>query len=293
VIKAKYDGIEQARLDKIASDEARVLRKAERRKKRDIRQKDFELEKYKDQIQRNVILRGEVVDVLQTNLSEYHGFLTNEKYIGAVGGQLQQVYYVIEEIFSKYPNDLKTYMEKQLEANDTSYFEKPNNLRELMQPEHLNALLMQYLKQMKNESFDLFLHPICQRFLDERETSYDDLTTLSEEDFVEFVTIFKGNKSRSHRQLREATVDGLLEFLLKVLAKQEISEKTKIKLDQIQGKVRLVPLPEGRIEEDFVETFEIDGEDGAAKEETVERAANVKHNSVVYIKVGQCELEDE
>jgi len=46
------------------------------------------------------------------------------------------------------------------------------------------------------------------------------------------------------------------------------------------------------IEEDCVETFDIEDE-GVMKEETVERAANVKHNSVVYIKVGQYELEDE
>lgn len=92
---------------------------------------------------------------------------------------------------------------------------------------------MLYMKAMKNESFDLFLHPIAQRFLDERECAYDDLTTLSEEDFAEFLKIFKGNKSKAHRQLNESTIDALLEFLLRVLAKHDISEKTKVKLDQI------------------------------------------------------------
>lgn len=91
---------------------------------------------------------------------------------------------------------------------------------------------MLYMKGMKNESFDLFLHPIAQRFLDERECAYDDLTTLSEEDFAEFLKVYKGNKSKAHRQLQnEATIDGLLEFLLKVLAKHDISDKTKVKLD--------------------------------------------------------------
>lgn len=200
VIKAKYAAIEQAKVDAVVAAQARVKRKADRRKAREVRQKDFELEKYKDQIQRNVILKGEVVEVLHTNLVEYHGFFSSEKYLGSLGGQLQQIHYVIEEISKKYPQGLKTYMEKKVEENvDSSYFEKPNNLRELLQPEHLEPLLMQYMKAMKNEAFELFLHPICQRYLDERETSYDDLTTLSDEDFVEFVKIYKGNKSKCHR----------------------------------------------------------------------------------------------
>lgn len=76
-------------------------------------------------------MKGEVVDVLNTNLVEYHGFLSNEKFIGSLGGQVQQLYYILDEIIKKYPHDLKTYMEKQLANSDTAYFEKPRNLREL------------------------------------------------------------------------------------------------------------------------------------------------------------------
>lgn len=71
------------------------------------------------------------MDVLHTNLVEYHGFLSNEKFIGSLGGQVQQLYYILNEIIKKFPHDLATYMKKQLENTDAAYFDKAHNLREL------------------------------------------------------------------------------------------------------------------------------------------------------------------
>lgn len=50
VIKARYAAIEQAKQDEIEAAKARVQRKKDRRLAREIRAKDLELEKYKDQI---------------------------------------------------------------------------------------------------------------------------------------------------------------------------------------------------------------------------------------------------
>lgn len=91
------------------------------------------------------------------------------------------MYYIIEEIIKKYPQGLKNYMQKKVENNDEDYFSRPNNLRELMLSEHLLPFLMMYLKHMTNESIDLFLHPLCVRYLDEIDCPYDDLSGLTGE----------------------------------------------------------------------------------------------------------------
>ena len=76
-----------------------------------------------------------------------------------------QIYYIIEEITNRYPEGLKIYMEKKIANNDEEYFNKPNNLRELLLSEHVMPFIMSYLKDMKNDSIDLVLHPLCVKFL--------------------------------------------------------------------------------------------------------------------------------
>ena len=89
VIKAKYQAIEQEKVDKKDAEKAKVIRKENRRIARDVRAKDLELDKYRDQIERNVIFKGEVVEVTKTNLVEMHGFFGKEMFLGSLGGQIQ------------------------------------------------------------------------------------------------------------------------------------------------------------------------------------------------------------
>jgi hypothetical protein len=56
-------------------------------------------------------------------------------------------------------------MEKKIQADDEDYFLRPNNLRELMLPDYLMPFLMSYLKEMKNESIEIMIHPVCKKFL--------------------------------------------------------------------------------------------------------------------------------
>ncbi len=69
-----------------------------------------------------------------------------------------QIYYILEEIIKKYPQGLKNYMEKKIQADDEDYFLRPNNLRELLLPDYLMPFLMSYLKDMKNESIEIMIH---------------------------------------------------------------------------------------------------------------------------------------
>jgi hypothetical protein len=166
------------------------LRKKRRREAREKRAKDMALEKFKDEVDQHVIMKGEVVTCLHTNLVDINGHYSREGFIGAPGGHLMQVYLILEEILNRYPQGLKNYMEKKIQNDDEDYFMKPNNPRELLLPEHLMPFLMQYLKDMKNESIEILIHEECDEFLKILEITPDDLSSLADEDLVKFKEIF-------------------------------------------------------------------------------------------------------
>lgn len=84
----------------------------------------------------------------------------SDRMLCAYGGQLMQVYYVIEEIIRKYPQGLRMYMEKKtMNDGDEDYFARPNNPRELLLTDHLQPFFNLYLKEMKNECIEVLLHP--------------------------------------------------------------------------------------------------------------------------------------
>ena len=81
-------------------------------------------------------------------------------------------------------------MQKKLDADDDVYFEKPNNSRELLLPEHLMGFLMQYIKDMKNESIDILISRQADVFLRDLDCSKEDLSGLSEDDLIKFKGFF-------------------------------------------------------------------------------------------------------
>ena len=96
--------------------------------------------------------------------------------MGSIGGQLQQIYYIIDEIFRRYPDGLRTYLEKKVDGADIDYLSRANNIRELMLKDHLYPFLMQYIKKMENEALCLSLHPVCAKWLNQVDCPHDDLS---------------------------------------------------------------------------------------------------------------------
>lgn len=126
---------------------------------------------------------------------------------------------------------MKNYNEKKLEDNDPEYFNKPNNLRELIQPEHLNSLLLQYLKSMQNEAIIIQLHPLCAKYLDSLECSYEDLSGLSDDELVKFKQMFKENRTMSQKNIKGEWILSLYDFMIDVLARKTISENSSVKVE--------------------------------------------------------------
>lgn len=291
VIQGKYDRIKKAELDKIEAIKQNELRKKRRREAREKRAKDQALEKFKDEVDMNVIMKAEIVTCLQTNLVDINGHYSKEPFQSAPGGQLMQIYLVLEEFMNKYPQGLKNYMEKKIQNDDEDYFTKPNNLRELLLPEHLMPFLMQYLKDMKNEAIELMITQECLDFLNELEISTDDLSSLSDEDLVKFKEMFNGKRMSQFHQGVGKMMDTLYDYLIDILAKRVPVEGVNVKVEQIMSKIKLIPVPEDVILEDTVVKEKVTNEEGVEEEKEVEKKKNVIEGGVIILTVPQVEEE--
>ena len=157
---------------------------------------------------------------------------------------------MLNEICNKFPNGLKTYLEKKMENKDEEYCVRPNNLRELVVYDHLISFMMAYLKDMQNESIDLFLHPNCAAFLKEEDCEPDDLSSMTEETLKKFKALFNENRSRSHKT-NSAHFNLINEVLIDILAKRAPTDG-EVKIDEVQSKIRLVQLPAGVVDETYL-----------------------------------------
>ena len=292
-IKAKHDSIRKAEEDRIEAIKQNEIRKQKRREAREKRAKDQALEKFKDEVEKHVIFKGEVVKVLETNLSDVHSnYQVGGNSLCALGGQLMQMYYVLEEIMTKYPQGLKNYMEKKIQNDDDDYFMRPNNPRELLLPEHLMPFFMQFLKDMKNDSVDILLHPKCKQFLDEHECPYDDLTKLGDEDLIKFKDLFMNNRMSEHHRGTGKTMDLLFDYIIDILSKRVPIDNVNVKVDQIVSKIRLVPCPEDLVTEDYTEKVTVE-ENGETKEITKSHKKNTNETALILMSIPQIEEEEE
>lgn len=192
-----------------------------------------------------MIMKGEKVNVLSTNLVDIDSHMCSDKMLCAYGGQLQQMYYILEEIIKKYPQGLKMYMEKKIANDDEDYFARPNNPRELILNDHLMPFFMQYLKEMKNECIEIMLHPECSKFLKEKECPIDELYNLSDDDAMKFKDLFRENKiSQAHKGCTKQ-MDTLYEFIVDIMSKRIVIESPSVKVDQIIEKLVLIDIPPG------------------------------------------------
>ena len=103
-LKARASKKKQEQEDKEMAGVRQEQRRAERKIARETRAKEQAKNKMRDEIRRMLIDKGQVCQpVNQTELMEIHGcYEKGKQYLGAVGGQLQQLYYVINSILKLY-----------------------------------------------------------------------------------------------------------------------------------------------------------------------------------------------
>lgn len=185
------------------------------------------------------------------------------------------------------------YMEKKIANDDEEYFAKPHNPRELVLGDHLQPFFLIYLKEMKNECIEILLHPECSKFLKEKEIPIDDLTGLSDDDFVKFKELFVKHKVSLAHKNSTKQMDSLYEFIADFLAKRVPVDAPGVKIDSLAGKIVLVEIPEGIYTEDYTETIMKEQAEGEPIEEKIARKKNTDEKAVLLLKVPQDEEEEE
>lgn len=55
---------------------------------------------------------------------------------------------------------------------------------------------MKYIKDMKNESIELLLHPLVFNYLESVNCDYEDLSKLDDDQLIKFKEIYMNNKVR-------------------------------------------------------------------------------------------------
>ena len=221
-------------------------------------------------------------------------FQSNYHVIGAYGGHMMQLAYVVEDIIKRYhPKGLETYLQKKVTQDDEEYFARANNLAELVLEAHLMPFIMSYLKDMKTECIEVMVHPKISAFMDTTEANLEDLSSLTDDQVTKFKELFKENRVSTAHKNAGKSMDMLYDFLVDILAKRVPVENVAVKVDQINGKVKLIEMPEGLYHEDTVEIITKENEDGTKTEEKVEHKQNTEEAAVIVLRVPQIEKEEE
>ncbi len=149
-------------------------------------------------------------------------------------------------------------MEKKIQADDEDYFLRPNNLRELMLPDYLMPFLMSYLKEMKNESIEIIIHPVCKKFLQDRKCPLNDFSSLTDEDIINLKELFFDNRVSKFHKDTGKMMETLYDYFIDILNRRVPVDGTNVKVDQIINKIKLIEIPEDIILENGFETVEVE-----------------------------------
>lgn len=206
------------------------------------KEKDQQLDKFRDTVDEKIIMKGESVSVRETPLLDVNCHFSQERCLAVPGGHLLQIFYTIDLIMKNHPQGLKVYMEKKIQNDDEDYFLRPNNLRELLLPEHLTPFFMQYLMDLKTH-LQIQISQEAVAFLDNADVSIEDISKLSDEELINFKDMVMANKvSKLHRESGEH-MDILYDMLLDILARRVLVDNPHIKIDQVVPKIKLVSVP--------------------------------------------------
>ena len=123
------------------------------------------------QINKHIIDKGVVVQgVTSEPLLDIYGSYERSgstKFFGAIGGQLQQLYYVIEAMFKLYPeSDLNDHFAKKQEDPKAESVQKATNPRELLMEEFFVPFMLSYIKELKCEYIQFMIPPKLQTIVD-------------------------------------------------------------------------------------------------------------------------------
>ena len=204
-----------------------------------------------------------------------------------------QIFYIFEEISNRYPQGLKDYMQKKIQKEaDEDYFQRPNNLRELCTVEHQMPFLMHYLKDMRNESVDILVHPRVDQWCRDNDVDLENLANIDDDKLLTFRELVKDNRTRNLRGLGK-TMDSIFDNLIDIAARRVPQDGANVKIDHIAHKIRFIFLPDGIIEDTYEETVTSTNEEGELVETVNKIKSNIAYKAILHLKVQQREEDEE
>lgn len=297
-LKAREDAKRKAEEDKEEAKRQQVLRRQRRAELREKKLKDEKLAEWKDNVYAAIINKAEIVDVLKTPATDIFGHYLTTAVVPVFGGHLFQLKYVLDAITRKFPDGLKIFNEKKIEADDLDYFKRPNNLRECLvadqgdeetSRDHLRPILMAYLRDLKCDCIEVMIGNEAAQFLKDLNVGFEDLSELSDDDLGKFKELWGQRVSPVHTDGGKH-LDFMLDFAIDVLAKR-LPEDGNVRVDTIHNKIVLVEMPEGLYSKDTKESRIVEQADGSKVEEIVEHKANTGEKAMLVLKVPQYEQE--
>ena len=169
-LAARAAKIKQEEEDKAMEGSRQAERRAQRKIAREVREKENAKKKMRDEIRRLIIDKSTMVSpVANTELVDIHGnYERGKQFLGALGGQLQQLYYVINAVFSVYSNEgqaLKDYTEKIREDPKQESLKNPHSPRELVLEMHFVPWLVSAIKELKCEYMAFLMNPKLEQLI--------------------------------------------------------------------------------------------------------------------------------
>ena len=109
----------------------------------------------RDEIRRVLVDKGTVVHpVVSQELQEIHGcYQRGNQFMAALGGQTQQLYYVVNAILQTFPDDsaLLEFYQKAAEDPKQEAIKNPKHPRELCMENFWIPFMVTYIKELKCE----------------------------------------------------------------------------------------------------------------------------------------------
>ena len=179
--------------------------KQQRRRDREERERKKAKALLRQQINKHIIDKGEVKqNVASEPLLDIYGSYERtaaNKFLAGIGGQLQQLYYVIEAMYDIYPeSDLVDHYAKMKEDPKGESVQKANNPRELLMEQFFVPFMLGFLKELKCEYMQFMISPKLQQIIDvlqvkrNQNTDAYDFTRLNDKDYYAFRHAFVEEK---------------------------------------------------------------------------------------------------
>jgi len=273
------------------------VRRAERKIARETRAKEQAKTKMRDEIRRLLIDKGNVADPsVNTELMQIHGCYEKTKgYQGAVGGQLQQLYYVVNAILQKYDDkNLVDYYTKLGEDPKNDVLKNPRNPRELLLENFFVPFVATAIKELKCEEMKYLITPqldaLIQPFkLPRNSVDCLDFTKLTPDQYLAFRYAFVEERMFNETFMSNKgskAMDMILSVICMIVCNRIPKGVVSFRTDSLASKIKLVQPPRGIEVEDriLIEKTPVTADNPQGVKETLIEK-NINEKAIVRILV--------